>query len=94
MKRLDVIVMCLTHLEFRSFCRGIRVNAVAPGPVYTPLIPGSQNAEQMEGWAVGSAPLHGRPAQPAEMGPTYVYLADSGCSNIMTGQTLHLSHGR
>lgn len=73
--------------------RGIRVNAVAPGPVYTPLQPASRSKEGMEGWAIGQTPLHGRPGQPAEMGATYVYLADSGASNIMTGQVLHLSHG-
>ncbi|UZJ51291.1 hypothetical protein CBS101457_000611 [Exobasidium rhododendri] len=73
--------------------RGIRVNAVAPGPVYTPLIPASQNPDETEEYAVGGTPLHGRPAQPAEMGPSYVFLADNGCSNIMTGQTLHLNHG-
>jgi len=74
--------------------RGVRVNSVAPGPVYTPLIPGSQSAEEMEEWAIGGAPLHGRPAQPAEMGAAYVFLADAGSSNIMTGQTLHLNAGR
>ncbi|SAM85975.1 related to short-chain alcohol dehydrogenase [Ustilago sp. UG-2017a] len=73
--------------------RGIRVNAVAPGPIYTPLQPASRSADNMEGWAIGGAPLHGRPGQPAELGATYVYLADAGASNIMTGQVLHLSHG-
>lgn len=73
--------------------RGIRVNAVAPGPVYTPLQPASRSEENMEAWGIGQTPLHGRPGQPAEMGATYVYLADSGASNLMTGQVLHLSHG-
>ncbi|PWY99312.1 NAD(P)-binding protein [Testicularia cyperi] len=73
--------------------RGIRVNAVAPGPVYTPLQPASRSEDNMEGWGIEQTPLHGRPGQPAEMGATYVYLADNGASNIMTGQVLHLSHG-
>ena len=73
--------------------RGIRVNAVAPGPVYTPLQPASRSEDNMEGWGIGGVPLHGRPGQTAEMGATYVYLADAGASNIMTGQVLHLSHG-
>lgn len=73
--------------------RGIRVNAVAPGPVYTPLQPASRSEDNMEGWGIGGVPLHGRPGQPAEMGATYVFLADAGSSNIMTGQVLHLSHG-
>jgi len=73
--------------------KGIRVNAVAPGPIYTPLQPASRSKDNMEGWGIGGAPLHGRPGQPAEMGATYVYLADPGSSNLMTGQVMHLSHG-
>ncbi|EPQ27222.1 uncharacterized protein PFL1_05145 [Pseudozyma flocculosa PF-1] len=73
--------------------RGIRVNAVAPGPVYTPLQPASRSADNMEGWGIGQIPLHGRPAQPAELGASYVYLADSGATNTMTGAVLHLNSG-
>lgn len=73
--------------------KGIRVNGVAPGPVYTPLQPASQSAEKMDGWAVGVEPLHGRPGQPAELGPSYVFLADSGASNLITGSTLHINAG-
>ncbi|KAI3481672.1 hypothetical protein L1887_55805 [Cichorium endivia] len=72
---------------------GYRVNAVAPGRVYTPLQPASRSEDNMEGWGIGGVPLHGPTGQPAEMGATYVYLADAGASNIMTGQVLHLSHG-
>lgn len=74
--------------------RGIRVNAVAPGPFYTPLQPASRDAENMEDWSIGKLPLHGRPGQPAECAPSYVFLADAGSSNIMTGQVLHISHGQ
>ena len=49
----------------------IRVNAVCPGPVYTPLQPASRPPDNMEGWAVGGPPLHGRASMPAEMGPAY-----------------------
>ena len=49
----------------------IRVNAVAPGPVYTPLQPASRPADNMEDWSVGALPLHGRANMPAEMGPAY-----------------------
>ncbi|WP_158773860.1 SDR family oxidoreductase [Cobetia sp. L2A1] len=70
--------------------RGIRVNAVAPGPVWTPLIPASFNDEQVAEF--GSQVPMGRPGQPSEMGPAYVYLA-SDDSSYMTGQTLHLNGG-
>ncbi|EIW73653.1 hypothetical protein TREMEDRAFT_26306 [Tremella mesenterica DSM 1558] len=73
--------------------KGIRVNAVCPGPVYTPLQPASRPAENMEDWSVGSLPLHGRANMPAEMGPTYVFLAGAD-SNAMTGQLMHLNNGQ
>lgn len=69
--------------------KGIRVNAIAPGPVLTALQPASRSAENMEGWGVGT-PLHGRAGQPAEMGPAYVFLASSD-SNLMSGQVLHIN---
>jgi NAD(P)-dependent dehydrogenase (short-subunit alcohol dehydrogenase family) len=58
--------------------RGIRVNAVAPGPVWTPLIPATMPDTQSFG---KQAPL-GRPAQPAEMAPAYVFLASQEASFI------------
>jgi len=71
--------------------RGIRVNAVAPGPVWTPLIPSS-----FTDWEVSQfgkdTPL-GRAAQPFELAPTYVYLA-SDDSAYVTGQVLHVNGGR
>ncbi|MDW5375975.1 SDR family oxidoreductase [Halomonas sp. HP20-15] len=70
--------------------RDIRVNAVAPGPVWTPLIPASFDAEKVEGFG-GQVPMD-RAGQPSEMGPAYVYLASEE-SSYMTGQTLHLNGG-
>ncbi|MBZ9566831.1 SDR family oxidoreductase [Modicisalibacter tunisiensis] len=70
--------------------RGIRVNAVAPGPVWTPLIPASFDEEKVAGFGA-QVPMD-RPGQPAEMGPAYVYLASEE-SSYMTGQTLHLNGG-
>jgi len=70
--------------------KGIRVNAVAPGPIVTALQAGSRSAEDIEGWEVGQVPLHGRAGQPAEAGPSYVFLASSD-SNIMTGQVIHIN---
>ncbi|KAF7763916.1 hypothetical protein Agabi119p4_8453 [Agaricus bisporus var. burnettii] len=78
-------------LALQLISKGIRVNAVAPGPVITPLQPASRTPEDMEGWGSGT-PLHGRAAQPAELGPAYVFLASSD-SNVMTGQVLHVNSG-
>lgn len=69
---------------------GIRVNAVAPGPVWTPLIPASFGPEKTAKFG-GQVPMD-RAAQPSEIGPAYVYLACEE-SSYMTGQTLHLNGG-
>jgi len=60
--------------------RGIRVNAVAPGPVWTPLIPASFDAEAVAEFGRNS-PM-GRPAQPCEIAPAYVFLASEEASYI------------
>ncbi|MEX1143037.1 MAG: SDR family oxidoreductase [Thermoleophilaceae bacterium] len=70
--------------------QGIRVNAVAPGPIWTPLIPATFPAEKVESFG-GHVPL-GRAGQPAEIGPSYVFLA-SDDSSYMTGQVLHPNGG-
>lgn len=70
--------------------KGIRVNAVAPGPVWTPLIPASFDEEKVQSFG-GQVPMN-RAGQPSEMGPAYVYLASEE-SSYMTGQTLHLNGG-
>ena len=70
--------------------RGIRVNGVAPGPVWTPLIPASMPPEQVESFGQ-DVPL-GRPGQPEEIAPSYVFLA-SDDSSYMTGQILHPNGG-
>ena len=72
--------------------KGIRVNAVAPGPVITALQPASRSPENMEDFGVG-LPLHGRAGLPAELGPSFVFLASSD-SNLMTGQVLHINSRR
>lgn len=74
--------------------KGIRVNGVAPGPVYTPLQPASRSEEEMEGWELGKPPLRGRMAQPAELGPAYVFLASNMMSGTMSAQMLHLNLGQ
>jgi hypothetical protein len=70
--------------------RGIHVNAVAPGPVWTPLIPASFEAEEVAKFGT-KVPL-GRPAEPDEIAPCFVFLATEGAS-YMTGQVLHPNGG-
>ncbi|MET9023562.1 SDR family oxidoreductase [Actinopolymorpha sp. NPDC004070] len=71
--------------------RGIRVNSVAPGPVWTPIIPASMSAEKAASFG-SDAPL-GRPAQPAELAPAFVFLASQESSYI-SGQILGVTGGR
>lgn len=68
----------------------IRVNAVAPGPVCTPLIPSSFSEQEVGKFGTNS-PM-GRPAQPVELAGSYVYLASSD-SSYVTGQTIHVNGG-
>ncbi|WP_370621899.1 SDR family oxidoreductase [Bacillus sp. JCM 19034] len=70
--------------------KGIRVNAVAPGRVWTPLIPASFTADQVATFGY-SNPMN-RMAQPFELAPTYVYLA-SDDSRFVTAQVLHINGG-
>ena len=70
--------------------RGIRVNAVAPGPIWTPLIPATFDKKHVA--TFGSTTLMGRPGQPAEVAPAYVYLASRDASYV-TGQILHVNGG-
>jgi NAD(P)-dependent dehydrogenase (short-subunit alcohol dehydrogenase family) len=60
--------------------RGIRPNSVAPGPIWTPLIPSTMPAEQVESF--GSESALGRPGQPAEVAPVYVMLASDEASYV------------
>ena len=69
---------------------GIRVNAVAPGPIWTPLIPASFESERVAKHG-DSAPMH-RPGQPNEVAPCYVFLASEDASYI-SGQVLHPNGG-
>lgn len=70
--------------------KGIRVNAVAPGPVWTPLIPSTFSEKEVEEFGTKS-PM-GRVGQPEEIAPAFVFLA-SNDSSFMTGQVLHPNGG-
>ncbi|AMQ08037.1 SDR family oxidoreductase [Sporosarcina sp. FSL K6-1540] len=70
--------------------KGIRVNAVAPGPIWTPLIPATFDAKKVKEHGANT-PVKRR-GQPAENAPAYVFLASSD-SSYMTGQTIHVDGG-
>jgi NAD(P)-dependent dehydrogenase (short-subunit alcohol dehydrogenase family) len=71
--------------------RKIRVNCVAPGPVWTPLNPVSKPAEEVPDFG-GDTP-YGRPAQPEEIAPAYVFFASNADSSYITGEVLTLLGG-
>jgi len=70
--------------------KGIRVNAVAPGPIWTPLIPSTFEADEVAKFGQDT-PMK-RAGQPSEVGPAYVFLASEDASYI-TGQVLHINGG-
>ena len=70
--------------------QGIRVNSVAPGPIWTPLIPASFGAEKVDKQG-GDTPMERR-GQPSEVAPAYVYLASQD-STYVTGQAIHINGG-
>ena len=72
--------------------RGIRVNAVVPGPVWTPLQPASQPSSKVEQFGV-STPL-GRCAQPAEVAPAFVFLASERDASYVSGTVLGVTGGK
>ena len=71
--------------------KGIRVNVVAPGPVWTPLNPADQPADKVAQF--GSKTVMKRPAQPEEIAPAFVFLASPQCSSYITGEVLPIIGG-
>ncbi len=71
--------------------RGIRVNAVAPGPVWTPLNPSDKRGEELENFGA-KTPMK-RPAQPEEIAPAFVFLASPQMSSYITGEILPIVGG-
>jgi NAD(P)-dependent dehydrogenase (short-subunit alcohol dehydrogenase family) len=82
-------IVAFTRGLSNQFCsKGIRVNAVCPGPVWTPLIPATMNDEAIEQF---TSPM-GRPGQPSEIATCFVFLASQD-SSFISGQCLHPNGG-
>lgn len=78
-------IVAFTRALSNQYCgRGIRVNAVAPGPVWTPLIPATMNDKAQKEF---TSPI-GRPSQPSEIATCFVFLANTDSASI-SGQTIH-----
>lgn len=84
------IVTFTRSLSMNLVKQGIRVNAVAPGPIWTPLIPSTLDENKVASFGTGT-PM-GRVGQPQELAPTYVYLASED-SSYVSGQILHVNGG-
>ncbi|KAK8486410.1 hypothetical protein V6N13_090853 [Hibiscus sabdariffa] len=85
------IVAFTRGLALQLVNRGIRVNGVAPGPIWTPLIPASFDEEKTAHF--GSQVPMKRAGHPIEVAPSYVFLACNVCSSYITGQVLHPNGG-
>jgi NAD(P)-dependent dehydrogenase (short-subunit alcohol dehydrogenase family) len=72
--------------------RRIRVNCVAPGPVWTPLNPSDRDADEIKSF--GQSTPYKRPAQPEEIAPAYVYFASNADSSYVTGEIISLLGGK
>jgi NAD(P)-dependent dehydrogenase (short-subunit alcohol dehydrogenase family) len=84
------IVSFTRALSMNVIEKGIRVNAVAPGPIWTPLIPSTFDEQKVSEF--GSTQPMKRPGQPEELAPAYVYLA-SDDSSYVSGQVMHVNGG-
>lgn len=85
------IISFTRSLALSLWNKGIRVNAIAPGPVWTPLIPSSFNANSVK--TFGTDTTMKRPGQPVELAPAYVYLACNDCSSFLSGEVIHINGG-
>ncbi|WP_404350657.1 glucose 1-dehydrogenase [Sutcliffiella horikoshii] len=85
------IVAFTRSLALQLVGKGIRVNGVAPGPIWTPLIPSTFSSDKVASFGANT-PMK-RPGQPEEVAPSYVFLASDDAS-YMTGQMLHVNGGK
>ncbi|WVY93123.1 hypothetical protein V8G54_032211 [Vigna mungo] len=85
------IVAFTRALALQLVSKGIRVNGVAPGPIWTPLIVATMKVEEIVEF--GSDVPMKRAGQPIEVAPSYVFLASNQCSSYITGQVLHPNGG-
>ncbi|KAJ7977988.1 Glucose/ribitol dehydrogenase [Quillaja saponaria] len=85
------IVAFIRGLALQLVSKGIRVNGVAPGPIWTPLIPASFSEEETANFGK-QVPMQ-RAGQPSEVAPCFVFLACNHCSSYITGQVLHPNGG-
>ncbi|BAT88033.1 hypothetical protein VIGAN_05146600 [Vigna angularis var. angularis] len=86
------IVGFTRSLALQLVSKGIRVNGVAPGPIWTPLQVASFTVEQIVVFGSDFTPMK-RAGQPIEVAPSYVFLASNQCSSYITGQVLHPNGG-
>ncbi|MEH7386699.1 SDR family oxidoreductase [Bacillus sp. JJ1521] len=84
------VVSFTRSLSMQLVGKGIRVNGVAPGPIWTPLIPSTFTSDQVAKF--GSTTPMKRPGQPEEVAPSYIFLASDDAS-YMSGQILHVNGG-
>ncbi len=84
------VVSFTRSLSLQLIGKGIRVNGVAPGPIWTPLIPSTFTSDQVAKF--GSTTPMKRPGQPEELAPSYIFLASDDAS-YMSGQILHVNGG-
>ncbi|KAL9235049.1 hypothetical protein vseg_009849 [Gypsophila vaccaria] len=85
------IVAFTRGLALQLVEKGIRVNGVAPGPIWTPLIPSSFKEDEVKSFG-GQVPMK-RAGQPSEVAPSYVFLASNADSSYITGQVIHPNGG-
>ncbi|XP_057973846.1 glucose and ribitol dehydrogenase-like isoform X2 [Malania oleifera] len=85
------VVGLIRALALRLAERGIRINGVAPGPIWTPLTPATFKAEEIPSF--GTETTMGRAGQPYEIAPSFVFLASNADSSYVTGQVLHPNGG-